>query len=70
MIISAGIIFASTFVALLSSPVVTLAETDFTVAAGLLLDTFVVRSLIVPACAALLEDHNWWPTRMRRHGIG
>jgi RND superfamily putative drug exporter len=61
VITSAGIIFASTFIALLTSPVVTLAETGFAVAAGLLLDTFVVRSLIVPACAALLENHNWWP---------
>lgn len=61
VITSAGLIFASTFVALLASPVVTLAETGFAVAAGLLLDTFVVRSLIVPSCAALLENHNWWP---------
>ncbi|WP_246383563.1 MMPL family transporter [Nocardioides stalactiti] len=68
VITSAGIIFASTFVALLASPVITLAETGFAVAAGLLLDTFVVRSLIVPACAALLEDRNWWPAQMRRHG--
>lgn len=61
VITSAGIIFASTFIALLTSPVITLAQTGFAVAAGLLLDTFVVRSLIVPACAALLENHNWWP---------
>ncbi|EGD41048.1 RND superfamily putative drug exporter [Nocardioides albertanoniae] len=67
VITSAGIIFASTFIALLTSPVVTLVETGFAVAAGLLLDTFVVRSLIVPACAALLEDHNWWPARQIRN---
>ncbi|TWG96017.1 RND superfamily putative drug exporter [Nocardioides sp. J9] len=67
VITSAGIIFASTFIALLSSPVITLAQTGFAVAAGLLLDTFVVRSLIVPACAALLENHNWWPARNPRH---
>lgn len=69
VITSAGIIFASTFIALLTSPVITLAETGFAVAAGLLLDTFVVRSLIVPACAALLENHNWWPASpTRRRG--
>jgi RND superfamily putative drug exporter len=66
VITSAGIIFASTFIALLTSPVITLAETGFAVATGLLLDTFVVRSLIVPACAALLENHNWWPAGKRR----
>lgn len=66
VITSAGIIFASTFIALLTSPVITLAETGFAVATGLLLDTFVVRSLIVPACAALLENHNWWPARQPR----
>ena len=70
VITSAGLIFASTFVALLASPVVTLAETGFAVATGLLLDTFVVRSLIVPACAALLEDRNWWPTQMRHRRSG
>jgi RND superfamily putative drug exporter len=69
VITSAGIIFASTFIALLTSPVITLAETGFAVAAGLLLDTLVVRSLIVPACAALLENHNWWPaSQTRRRG--
>ncbi|WP_246371238.1 MMPL family transporter [Nocardioides pelophilus] len=66
VITSAGIIFASTCIALLTSPVITLAQTGFAVASGLLLDTFVVRSLIVPACAALLENHNWWPARQPR----
>ncbi|WP_183092393.1 efflux RND transporter permease subunit [Nocardioides stalactiti] len=69
VITSAGIIFASTFIAILTSPVITLAQTGFAVATGLLLDTFVVRSLIVPACAALLENHNWWPaSATRRRG--
>jgi RND superfamily putative drug exporter len=62
VITAAGIIFASTFVALLFSPVIALAQTGFAVAAGLLLDTFVVRTLIVPACAALLEQRTWWPS--------
>ncbi|MCK5926872.1 MAG: MMPL family transporter [Nocardioides sp.] len=63
VITAAGLIFASTFVALLFSPVEALAQTGFAVAAGLLLDTFVVRTLVVPACAALLEDRSWWPHR-------
>jgi RND superfamily putative drug exporter len=63
VITAAGVIFASTFVALLSSPVEALAQTGFAVAAGLLLDTFVVRTLVVPACAALFEERSWWPHR-------
>lgn len=63
VITSAGVIFASAFVALIGSSVHGLAQTGFAVATGLLLDTFVVRSLVVPSCAALLENHNWWPTR-------
>ncbi|MCR1785626.1 MMPL family transporter [Nocardioides carbamazepini] len=61
VITAAGLIFASTFVALLFSPVEALAQTGFAVAAGLLLDTFVVRTLVVPACAALCEEGSWWP---------
>ena len=54
---------ASTFVALLFSPVEALTQTGFAVAAGLLLDTFVVRTLVVSACASLFEDCGWWPPR-------
>jgi RND superfamily putative drug exporter len=63
VITAAGVIFASTFVALLFSPVVALTQTGFAVATGLLLDTFIVRTLVVPACAALFEEHSWWPHR-------
>lgn len=63
VITSAGIIFASTFAALTSSPVIGLAENGFAVATGLLLDTFVVRSMLVPSTAALLRDFNWWPRK-------
>ena len=66
VITAAGVIFASTFVALLLSPVQALAQTGFAVASGLLLDTFVVRTLVVPACAALFEEHSWWPHRNPR----
>jgi RND superfamily putative drug exporter len=68
VITAAGLIFAATFVALLTSPINALAQIGFAVAAGLLLDTFVVRSMVVPACAALLEDRNWWPGNRRIHG--
>lgn len=65
VITAAGVIFAATFVALLFAPLTNLAEIGFAVGAGLLLDTFVVRSMVVPACAALLERHNWWPSSAR-----
>lgn len=63
VITAAGVIFASTFVALLFSPVEALTQTGFAVASGLLLDTFIVRTLVVPACAALFEERSWWPHR-------
>jgi RND superfamily putative drug exporter len=66
VITAAGLIFAATFVALLTSPIAALTQIGFAVAAGLLLDTLVVRSMVVPACAALLEDHNWWPRLVAR----
>lgn len=63
VITSAGIIFATTFAALLGSPLLGLAEIGFAMASGLLLDTFVVRTLIVPACATLIGGRNWWPSK-------
>ncbi|GAC1520271.1 MAG: MMPL family transporter [Marmoricola sp.] len=63
VITSAGVIFASSFVALIGSSVHGLAQTGFAVATGLLLDTFIVRTLLVPSCAALFESRSWWPTR-------
>jgi putative drug exporter of the RND superfamily len=66
VITSAGLISAGTFMAMMTSPVVGLQETGFAVTAGLLLDTFVVRSLLVPSVAALLGRANWWPGERRR----
>jgi len=66
VITSAGLVFAGTFIAMTSSPVLGLVETGTGVAAGLLLDTFVVRSLLVPAVAALLGRANWWPGERKR----
>jgi RND superfamily putative drug exporter len=66
VITSAGLIFAGTFVAMATSPVIGLEETGTAVAVGLLLDTFVVRSLLVPSVAALLGRANWWPGERNR----
>ena len=63
VITSAGLIFAGSFVGMVGSSIVGLAETGFAVAFGVLLDTFVVRTLVVPSLAALLGPKVWWPRR-------
>jgi putative drug exporter of the RND superfamily len=68
VITSAGVILAGTFLALIVSPLTILAQVGATVAVGVLIDTFVVRSLLVPALTTLLGDAAWWP--MGRAGRG
>jgi RND superfamily putative drug exporter len=65
IITSAGIIFAGTFAALISSPLNSIAEAGTAITLGLLLDTFVVRSFVVPAIAMMLGRWNWWPSGRR-----
>jgi len=60
---TAGIVFAVTMLAMLASPTHSIGQVGFTIGAGLLLDTFVVRALTVPAIAVLLGPANWWPSR-------
>jgi uncharacterized membrane protein YdfJ with MMPL/SSD domain len=53
---------AASFSRLLSNPVLEVSELGFALVAGILIDTFVVRPLLVPAIAALLGPWNWvWP---------
>jgi RND superfamily putative drug exporter len=61
VITSAGLIFAGSMFALMAGSILTLAQMGFTIGAGLLLDTFLVRSLLVPAAATLLGPRLWWP---------
>jgi RND superfamily putative drug exporter len=61
IITSAGVIFAGAFAALVTSPLSNIAEAGFAITIGLLLDTFIVRSFLVPAVAVLLGRWNWWP---------
>lgn len=68
VITSAGVIFAVSMMALLAGRVTTIGQVGFTIAVGLLLDTFVVRSLLVPALATLLGRRLWWPQRTRAGG--
>jgi RND superfamily putative drug exporter len=64
VITSAGIVLAATFAVLGVLPLVFLAEIGFTVAFGVLLDTFLVRSVLVPALATDIGRPIWWPSRL------
>jgi putative drug exporter of the RND superfamily len=66
VITSAGIVLAGTFGALAVLPLIFLTEIGFVVAFGVLLDTFVVRSILVPALTFLLDHRIWWPSRLMR----
>ena len=63
VITSAGLLFAASMFAMMSGSVLTLAQIGFTIGMGLLLDTFVVRTLVIPSVATLLGPRIWWPRR-------
>ena len=65
VITSAGLILAGTFGALVTSPLQLLFQVGLTVALGVLIDTFVVRSLLVPAITAYIGERAWWPFHRR-----
>ncbi|PZG02391.1 MMPL family transporter [Micromonospora deserti] len=66
VITSAGIVLAATFSALAVLPLVVLVELGVAVALGVLIDTVVVRSLLVPALAYDIGPTIWWPGRLSR----
>jgi putative drug exporter of the RND superfamily len=66
VITSAGIVLAATFSVLAALPLVFLAEIGVLVGFGVLLDTFVVRSIVVPALMLDLGPRTWWPARPAR----
>ena len=66
VITSAGLVLAATFGALAVLPLLLLVQLAFLVAFGVLLDTVVVRSLVVPAAVHLLGDRVWWPGALSR----
>lgn len=64
VITSAGVVLAATFAALAVIPLVLMVELAFTVAFGVLLDTLVVRTLLVPALMFDTGRRFWWPSRL------
>ncbi|MEV0645051.1 MMPL family transporter [Phytomonospora sp. NPDC050363] len=66
VITSAGIVLAATFCVLAVMPVVFMLQIGVVVAVGVLLDTFVVRSLLVPALSLDVGRATWWPGRLAR----
>ena len=69
VITSAGLVLAATFAALSVIPILFLVQLAFIVAFGVLLDTFVVRSLLVPALTYDIGKAIWWPSKLWRKGL-
>jgi putative drug exporter of the RND superfamily len=72
VITAAGLIFAASMAGLLFSSIGTVVQGGFVIGVGILLDTFLVRTITVPAIAALVGQANWWPSRggARRSAAG
>jgi RND superfamily putative drug exporter len=70
VITSAGIVLAGTFLVLAVLPLVFLTELGITVAFGVLLDTFLVRSVLVPALTLDIGPRVWWPSSLSREDRG
>ena len=68
VITSAGIILAGTFSVLMTLPVTFTFDLGFMVALGILLDTFIVRTIMVPAAVELIGDKIWWPSTAQGGG--
>jgi RND superfamily putative drug exporter len=63
VITAAGVIFAASMFGMLFASISTLVQAGFIIGTGLLLDTFLVRTITVPAIAALVGNANWWPSQ-------
>ena len=66
VITSAGILLAAVFAVLGVLPLVALAQIGVIICVGVLLDTLVVRTVLVPALALMLGDAFWWPRKIGR----
>ena len=70
VITSAGLILAGTFAMLATLPLVIVTELGFAVAIGVLLDTIIVRSVLVTALNLDIGRHMWWPSKLARRPSG
>ncbi|MFC6234444.1 MMPL family transporter, partial [Leucobacter soli] len=70
VITSAGLVLAATFAALSVLPILFLVQIAFIVAFGVLLDTFLVRALLVPALMYDIGPAVWWPSKLGRREPG
>ncbi len=70
VITSAGLVLAATFIVLATLPLVFLVELGFAVALGVILDTIIVRSILVTAINLDLGAKIWWPSKLDRGGNG
>jgi RND superfamily putative drug exporter len=68
VITAAGVVMAGTFAALTQLPSVPVAQVGIAVAVGVLLDTLLVRTVLVPAALLTLGDRAWWPSRLAGAG--
>jgi putative drug exporter of the RND superfamily len=64
VITSAGLIFAASMFGLMTASIYTMAEAGFILGMGILIDTFIVRTITVPALAAMIGQGNWWPSHL------
>ena len=69
VVTSAGLVFAFTMLAMLISDLRTIGQVGSTVCIGLLLDTLIVRSFVVPCLLRFLGPWFWWPTFIRQRPL-
>ena len=63
IITSCGVIMAGTFGSMMFSPLRPMMQIGFAACVGLIIDTFIIRSIVVPAIAVLIGEMSWWPGR-------
>ncbi len=64
VISSAGVILAATFGVLMTQPILELFMFGFIVCIGILMDAFLIRGMLVPAIVSLVNNWNWWPSKI------
>ncbi|HSW59010.1 MAG TPA: MMPL family transporter, partial [Dehalococcoidales bacterium] len=66
VITSCGIILAGTFASLTTAPLQMVFQVGGAIAIGVIIDTFLIRALLIPAIARVVGRWNWWPSRLSR----